>query len=45
MAFPNSIGAVLALIVLVLAVVFLAVGQIDLKVGVLIAALALARIL
>lgn len=39
------LGAVLALIVLVLDVVFLAIGQIDLKPGLLIGGLALAVLL
>ena len=41
---PFSIGSVIAVIVLVLAVVFMAVGQLDFKVGGLIAALAVARL-
>jgi hypothetical protein len=40
----GSIGAVIAVIVLVLAVVFMAIGQLDFKVGGLIAALAIARV-
>jgi hypothetical protein len=40
----GSIGAVIALLVLVLAVVFIAVGQLDFRVGGLIAALAVARL-
>lgn len=42
---PGSIGAVIALLVLVLAVVFMAIGQLDFKVGGLVAALAVARLL
>lgn len=41
---PTGIGAVIAVIVLILAVVFMAVGQMDLKVGILLAALAVARL-
>jgi hypothetical protein len=40
----GSIGAVIALLVLVLAVVFMAIGQLDFKLGGLIAALAVARL-
>lgn len=43
-AWPTGLGAVLALIVLVLAVVFAAIGQMDLKVAVLLALLACARL-
>lgn len=41
---PGSIGAVIAIIALVLAIVFMAIGQMDFKVGGLIAALAVARL-
>ncbi len=41
---PFSIGSVIAVIVLVLAVVFMAVGQMDFKVGGCLAALAVARL-
>ena len=41
---PGSFGAIVAVIVLVLAIVFMAVGQLDFKVGGLIAALAVARL-
>ncbi len=41
---PSGIGAVIAIIVLVLALVLMVVGQMDLKVGGLIAALAIARL-
>lgn len=41
---PSGIGAVIAVIVLILAVVFMAIGQLDLKVGILLAALAVARL-
>lgn len=40
-----SIGWVLALVALVLAVVFAAVGQLDMKVAVLVVLLALARLI
>ena len=40
-----TVGWVLALIVLVIDVVFLAVGQVDMRVGLLIGGLALARLL
>lgn len=43
-AMPSGIGAVIAVIVLVLAIVFMAIGQMDLKVGILISALAVARL-
>jgi hypothetical protein len=39
-----TIGSLIALVVLVVDVVFMAIGQIDLKLGVLIAGLALARL-
>lgn len=39
-----GIGSVIAVIVLVLAIVLMVVGQLDLKVGCLIAALAIARL-
>ena len=39
-----SVGAVIALIVLVVDVVFLAIGQLDLKVGLLIGGCALSRL-
>lgn len=42
---PGSVGAIIAVIVLILAVVFMAIGQIDFKVGGLIAGLAAARLL
>lgn len=42
---PGSIGAVIAILVLVLAVVFVAIGQMDARAGGLIAALAVARLL
>jgi hypothetical protein len=41
---PFSIGSVIAVIVLVLAVVFMAVGQMDFKTGGMFAALAIARL-
>ena len=41
---PSGLGAVIAIIVLILAVVFMAIGQMDLKVGILIALLAVARL-
>lgn len=41
---PTGIGAIVAVIVLILAVVFMAINQMDLKVGILIAALAVARL-
>lgn len=40
----GSIGAIIAVLVLVLAVVFMAVGQMDYRLGGLIAALAVARL-
>jgi hypothetical protein len=40
-----TVGWVLALIVLIVDVVFLAIGQIDLRIGLLIGGLALARML
>lgn len=43
-AMPSGLGAVIAVVVLILAVVFLALGQADLKVMGLIAALAVARL-
>jgi hypothetical protein len=39
-----TVGFLIALVVLVVDIVFLAVGQIDLKVGALIAGLAIARL-
>ena len=39
-----GIGSVIAIVVLVLALVFMAVGQLDFKLGGLIAALAIARL-
>jgi len=42
--FPTGVGAVIAVIVVVLAVVFAAIGQMDLKVAVLITALGVARL-
>lgn len=41
---PSGIGAVIAVVVLVLAIVLMVVGQLDFKVGGLIAALAIARL-
>jgi hypothetical protein len=41
---PLTLGSVIAVIVLVLAVVFAAIGQMDIKVAVLFAALAIARL-
>ena len=41
---PWTVGGVIAVVVLVLAVVFIAVGQMDLKIGGLIAALAVSRL-
>ena len=41
---PWTVGGVIAVVVLVLAVVFIAIGQMELKVGGLIAALAVARL-
>ncbi len=43
-AMPSGIGAVIAVIVLVLALVLKVVGQLDVKIGGLIAALAVARL-
>jgi hypothetical protein len=40
-----GVGGIIAIIVLVLAIVFIAVGQLDIRVGGLIAALAVARLL
>lgn len=40
-----TIGALIAIVVLVVDVVFMAIGNIDLKVGLLIAGLAVARLL
>lgn len=42
---PVTLGFVLAIIVLVIDVVFLALGQVDVRVGSLIAGLAIARLL
>lgn len=39
-----TVGALIAIVVLVLAVVFMAIGQLDFKVGLLIAGLAVARL-
>ena len=44
MQIPTGLGQIIAIIVLVLAIVLLAVGQIPLREGVLIAALAVARL-
>ena len=44
MAFPSGVGAVIALVVLVLAVVFAAIGQLPMLLAVLFAALAVARL-
>lgn len=41
---PSGIGAVIAVIVLVLAVVFMAIGQMDYRTGGLFALLAVARL-
>lgn len=41
---PTGIGAVIAIVVLVLAVVFMAVGRLDFVTGGLFAALAIARL-
>ncbi len=41
---PLSLGSILAIIVLVLAVVFIAIGHLPLVTGLLIAALAVARL-
>ena len=41
---PSSIGAILAIIVLVLVIVFMAIGQMDYKLGGLFALLAIARL-
>lgn len=43
-AMPSGLGAVIAVIVLILSVVFMAIGQMDLKTGILLAALAVARL-
>lgn len=43
-AMPTGLGAILAIIAFVLAVIFMAIGQMDLKVGALIAVLAVARL-
>lgn len=42
---PSGVGAVIALVVLVLVVVFAAIGQMDLRMAALLAALAVARLL
>lgn len=44
MTFPSGLGAVIAVVVLILALVLMVVGQLDFKVGGLIAALAVARL-
>lgn len=44
MTMPTGVGAVIAVVVLVLAVVFAAVGQMDVKLAALLGALALARL-
>jgi hypothetical protein len=44
LALPSGIGAVIAVIVLVLAVVFMAIGKLDFVVGGLIGGLAIARL-
>jgi hypothetical protein len=44
LSLPTGIGAVIAVVVLILAVVFVAIGQMDFKVGILLAALAVARL-
>lgn len=41
---PGSLGAILAILVIVLAVVFMAIGQMDFKVGGLLVALGIARL-
>ena len=41
---PTGLGAIIAVIVLILAVVFMAIGQMDFKVGILLASLAVARL-
>lgn len=41
---PSGIGAIIAVVVLILAIVFVVIGQMDLKVGGLIALLAIARL-
>jgi hypothetical protein len=41
---PSGLGAIVAIIVLVLAIVLMVVGQMDIKTGSLIAALAVARL-
>jgi len=41
---PTGIGAIIAVVVLILTIVFVVIGQMDLKVGALIAALAIARL-
>lgn len=41
---PTGIGAIIAVLILILAIVFVVIGQMDLKVGLLIAGLALARL-
>ena len=41
---PSGIGAIIAIVVLILAIIFVVIGQMDLKVGGLIALLAVARL-
>lgn len=44
MRWPSGLGAIIALIVLVLAIVFMAIGQLDYKLGFFIVALAASRL-
>jgi hypothetical protein len=41
---PSGIGAIVAVVVLILAIVFVVIGQMDLKIGGLIALLAISRL-
>jgi hypothetical protein len=43
-SWPSGLGAVIAVVVLVLVVVFAAIGQMDVKLAALLAALAIARL-
>jgi hypothetical protein len=45
MTWPSGVGAVIALVVLVLVVVFAAIGQMEIRLAALLGALALARLL
>lgn len=42
--FPTGIGAIVAILVFLLAVIFIVIGKLDITVGALIAALAVARL-